>query len=410
MRILYYHQFFGIPKGAAGTRSYEFAKRLVQNGHHVTMVCGTLTNSTTGLSGPFERGRRTGMVEGIEVIELDLPVANKTGFAPRAISYLKYGARSVGIALTQKYDVVFATTTPLTAGVPGIVARWLRRKPFVFEVRDLWPELPVAMGIVKNPLIIKAMSVLEWASYRSANRCVGLSPGIKEGIMRRGVAESKVSLIPNSCDLDVFDVPAEPFEWPEAVKPGDFVAIFTGTHGIANGLHAVLDTAAVLKKRGRDDIKFVFIGDGREKPGLIERAQAEGLANCVFMNPVPKLKLVHALHAADAGLMILKNVPAFYYGTSPNKFFDYLASSMPIVNNYPGWLADMIKENKCGVVVPPENPSAMAEALIELADNRDCLEAMGANARRLADQFDRSKLAVDFEKALVEAVNDRRGA
>lgn len=403
MRILYYHQFFGIPKGSAGTRSYEFAKRLVQSGHEVTMVCGTLTNSTTGLSGPFVKGRRTGFVDGIEVVELDLPVANKTGFGPRAMSYLKFGARSVGIAMTRKYDVVFATTTPLTAGIPGIVAKVLRRKKFVFEVRDLWPELPVALGVIKNPLIIKAMSFVEWASYKAADRCIALSPGIKEGIMRRGTPESKITLIPNSCDLDVFDVPAEPFPWPDAIKQGDLVGIFTGTHGTANGLGAVLDTAALLKQRGRNDIKLVFIGDGREKPLLIERAQKEGLDNCVFMDPVPKLRLVHALHAADVGLMILKNIPVFYYGTSPNKFFDYLASSLPVVNNYPGWLADMIGENQCGVVVPPDQPAALADALTKLADDRASLEQMGRNARNLANEFDRSRLAVDFERVLVEA-------
>lgn len=403
MKILYYHQFFAVPKGGGGTRSYEFAKRLAKSGHDVTVICGSIKTSTTGLSGPFVKGRRTGVVDGINVIELDIPVANRTAFLPRAMTYLKFGFGSIGIALTTKYDVLFATTTPLTAGIPGICAKILRRKPFVFEVRDLWPELPKALGVVKNPILLQAMSFLEWASYKCADRCIALSPGIKEGIMHRGIPESKIALVPNSCDLDIFDVPTEPFEWPAEVKPGDFVAIFTGTHGLANGLQSVLDTAKLLKERGRHDVKFVFLGDGNQKDGLVERAKAESLDNCVFLPPVPKTKLVAALHSADVGLMVLKNVPAFYFGTSPNKFFDYLASSMPILNNYPGWLAGMITENKCGVVVPPEDPGAMADALINLADHREALPEMGANSRKLANEFDRDKLYVTFEGTIREA-------
>jgi glycosyltransferase involved in cell wall biosynthesis len=407
MKILYYHQFFAVPKGGGGTRSYEFAKRLVKSGHDVTIVCGSIKTSTTGLSGPFVKGRRTGVVDGINLIELDIPVANRTAFLPRAMSYLKFGFRSIGIALTAKYDVLFATTTPLTAGLPGIFAKIFRRKRFVFEVRDLWPELPRALGVIKNPILLNAMSLLEWASYKCADRCIALSPGIKEGILHRGIPEARVALVPNSCDLDVFDVPSEPFEWPDEIKKDDFVAIFTGTHGLANGLDGVLDAAAVLKKRGRTDIKFVFLGDGNQKDGLVERANRDGLDNCVFMKPVPKTKLVSALHSADVGLMVLKNVPAFYYGTSPNKFFDYLASSMPILNNYPGWLAGMIEEHRCGVVVPPENPEAMADALTHLADHREDLPAMGQNSRRLANEFDRDRLYTTFETTIREAADGR---
>lgn len=216
------------------------------------------------------------------------------------------------------------------ASVPKPAPRWLRRKPFVFEVRDLWPELPKAMGVIRNPVVLWAMAVLEWISYRSAHRLIGLSPGIVEGIARRGVPRERTAMIPNGCDLDIFAAPAEPWR-PQGVADGDLMAVFTGAHGIANGLDAVLDAAAELKRRGREDIKLVLIGDGKLKPQLQARAEAEALNNVVFHPPVPKARLAGLMAAADVGMQILANVPAFYYGTSPNKFFDYIASGLPVL-------------------------------------------------------------------------------
>ena len=143
--------------------------------------------------------------------------------------------------------------------------------------------------------------------------------------------------------------------------------------------------------------KIALIGDGKLKPKLIERAQKEGLDNCIFMNSIPKLKLVSYLRGADVGLMILANVPAFYYGTSPNKFFDYISMGMPVLNNYPGWLADMITEHQCGIAVPPDNPVAFADALEKMADHPELTKQMGKNARQLAENnFSRRHLASKF--------------
>lgn len=393
MHILYFHQHFSTPSGSAGIRSYEMAKRLVKRGHRVTMVCGSYGGANTGLESQFLKGKRKGIVEGIEVIEFDLAVSNSDGFIKRAATFIKFAFKSIGVALTKKYDVVFATTTPLTAGVPGILARWLRGKPFVFEVRDLWPELPKEMGVIKNPLVLAAMSMLEWCSYRSAHRCIGLSPGIVEGIKKRGVKASKIKLVPNGCDLTIFseDVPA----WrPDGVAAADLMAVFTGTHGQANGLNAALDAASELKKRGRDDIKLVLVGQGKLKESLQARAKLENLDNVIFHPPVNKAKLAELMKAADIGLQLLANVPAFYYGTSPNKFFDYISAGLPVLNNYPGWLAGMIKDNNCGYVIEPDDALAFADALESAADNKVLLPEMGKRALTLAKyDFNRHNLA-----------------
>jgi len=171
------------------------ARALIATGHEVTMVCGSYSGGHTGLSENFVKGRREGTVDGIHIIEFNLAYSNHDPFIKRSLTFLSFAMKSIRIALTHKYDVVFATTTPLTAGIPGIFARWLRRKPFVFEVRDLWPELPKAMGMIKNPAILWAMSCLEWLSYRSAHHCIGLAPGIVDGIAARGVKRERISLI-----------------------------------------------------------------------------------------------------------------------------------------------------------------------------------------------------------------------
>ena len=407
MRVLYFHQHFSTPKGSTGIRSYEMAKKLVECGHKITMVCGSYGGGETGLESKFSNGKRAGNVDGIDIIEFDLAYSNSDGFFKRSMTFLKFALKSIHIALTEKYDVVFATTTPLTAGIPGIFARWLRRKPFVFEVRDLWPELPKQMGVIKNPVILGLMSILEWVSYRSAHRCIGLSPGIVEGIKSRGVAKDKIKLVPNGCDLDIFAQDVTPWR-PEGVSDDDLMAVFTGTHGIANGLDAALDAAKELKSRDKTNVKLVFVGQGKLKEQLVARAKLENLDNVVFHPPVNKAKLAGLMASADIGMQLLANVPAFYFGTSPNKFFDYISAGLPVLNNYPGWLAGMIVENDCGFTVLPDSPIQFADALEKAANNKSGLIKMGKNSRELAQaKFDRKKLAEEWVEWVTRGENEK---
>lgn len=396
MKLLYVHQHFSTPLGSAGTRSYENARRMVADGHKVLMVCGSYGAGNTGLYGKFMRGQRRGIVDGIEVIEFDLAYKNRDGFARRIVIFARFAIQSTIVAIVEKYDVIVATSTPLTAALPGLAARWLRRKPFVFEVRDLWPELPRAMGIVKNRVVLAALSAFERCAYRSAHRLIGLAPGIVDGIASHNVSRNRIALVPNGCDLEMF-APDDITETPSGINNRALRAIFCGTHGLANGLNAVLDAAGELMHRNRHDIEFVLVGDGACKAQLQARAVAEMLTNVTFLNPIGKRELVSLLSTADVGLQILADIPAFYYGTSPNKFFDYLAAGLPTLNNYPGWVASMINENHCGWTVAPGNASAFADALSDAADNRDETRAMGHRALELARRsFDRDKLATEW--------------
>ncbi len=372
------------------------------------MVCLRDARTKTGLDGPFRHGNRRGLVDGIEVIEFDLHYSNYAGLLERAMVFFRYSWQSLLLVLRSDADLVFATTTPLTAGIPGIVARWLRGTPFVFEVRDLWPELPRAMGVLRNPFVLSALSALEWLSYHSADACIGLAPGICEGIAERGVLPSRITNIPNACDLDLFHpLPSGEIKQPEKIAglsldPGSLVVAFTGAHGICNGLDAVLDTASVLKYWGRLDIHFLFIGDGRCKPSLVQRVDDEVLTSCHFMPPIPKSELAGILaKSVHAGLMVLEDVPAFYRGTSPNKFFDYLSCGLPVINNYPGWLSEIIREEKVGLTVPPRSPEDFARALISIADDPPLRASLGSNARALAESsFSRELLSQRWCKVL----------
>ena len=403
MRILYFHQHFSTPEGSTATRSYEIVTRLAAIGHQVTIVCGSYSGSVTGLASGFTRGKRQGNVGAFRVIEFDLAYTNADGLLKRTITFLKYVFRSLFIAMTSPCDLVFATSTPLTVAIPGILARWLRRKPFIFEVRDLWPELPKAMGVITNPIVLWAMSCLEWLAYHSADRLVALSPGMVDGIANRGIDRRRIIMVPNGADIDLFGASASPAWRPPGVDSAALLVLFAGTHGLANGLDAVLDAASVLSSRGRNDIKIALIGDGKYKPHLQARAATENLTNVVFHAPLSKTSLSGVMAAADICLQTLKDVPAFYYGTSPNKFFDALAAGKPVLTNYPGWIAEIITENKCGYAVPPGDPVRFANALEHAADHRSELQVMGIHAREAAQRdFDRTKLITK----LIEAIED----
>ena len=334
------------------------------------------------------------MVQGIEVVEFEMPYSNCDGFFRRTFTFLKFSFKGVLLALRERYHLIFCTSTPLTICFPGIVARLFLGKKFVFEVRDLWPELPKAMGVISSPFILLAMDWLELVAYRTANSCVALAPGIEKGIERRGVSAERITMIPNGCDLDLFgDAGINPWR-PEGVEENEMLAVFTGAHGIANGLDAVLDAAGELRRRGRGDIRLVFVGRGKLKSRLEERVATEELTNCLFLDPLDKESLAGLLAGANLGLMTLANVPAFYYGTSPNKFFDYIAAGLPVLNNYPGWLAEMIEKHACGFFADPSQPMAFVEALVQAADDRDSLRLMGERGRRLAkSEFDRKDLS-----------------
>ncbi len=392
MRVTYIHQHFATPDDAYGTRSYEMSQRLIAAGHQVTMICGA-----TASAGGDDRVHESN-VDGIRVLRVSQSYGNAMGIGARSASFARFAATACRIGSSAPSDLVFATSTPLTVALPGAWGSFRRRVPFVFEVRDLWPELPIAMGLITNPVIANSLRGLERFAYRRADHVIALSPGMKAGIERAGVAADRVELIPNASDVALFQPTDQPVTDPAFGEPSELRVCFPGAHGQANGLDAVLDSLAELKRRGETGIRVILIGDGSMKPQLVQRAEADGLHDYVtFVDPLPKRTLASLLPGFDAGLMTLANVPEFGYGTSPNKFFDFLACGLPVINNYPGWVADLLTEHDCGVVAAPDNPGSLADAFVQLRDRPADRRRQGANARALAEtHFDREVLAAKF--------------
>ncbi|MCA9257332.1 MAG: glycosyltransferase family 4 protein [Phycisphaerales bacterium] len=400
MHIAYIHQHFQTPQDKGGTRSYEMALRLIAAGHKVSMISGTMEDvgERIGISGESMKVD----VDGIDVHYINAPYANKLSFWQRVSVFRLFAKRAQRVVESLQPDLIFATSTPLTVGDPARKAARRLGVPFVFEVRDLWPELPIAMGIIRNPAMKWYLRRMERRIYHAASHCIALSPGMKEGIVEAGYPADKVSIIPNAADLELFkpdrSLPRD--AWIGDADKCRFV--FSGAHGEANGLDSLIDTAVELKRRGESGIQFVCVGYGKLKPRLIERSRLEGVGDMfVWADPVPKRELARLLPTFDVGLMLLKNIPAFYRGTSPNKFFDYIASGMPVLNNYPGWLAGMIEENGFGKVTPPEDASAFADACVWFRDHPEEREAMRGRARAFAErEHSRDRRAGQFVETL----------
>jgi len=407
MHVAYIHQHFQTPQDRGGTRSYEMARRLLAAGHRVTMISGAMEGVAERLQLTQRIERRN--VDGIDVAYVNEPYENKMSFWQRVMVFRRFAREAQRLVEEARPDLVFATSTPLTVGDPARKAAARLGVPFVFEVRDLWPELPIAMNIIRNPALIWYLRRMERRIYHAASHCIALSPGMKEGIAEAGIPEERISVIPNAADLELFqpetDVPQS--EWIGDLDKCRFV--FSGAHGMANGVDAMLAAATELKKRGEGGIQFVSIGYGKLRDELIAQAKAASLDDYIlWADPMPKARLAQLLPTFDVGLMMLRNVPAFYRGTSPNKFFDYIASGLPVLNNYPGWLAGMIDENGFGKVIHPENANAFADACVWFRDHPEERKQMGRNARAFAEQeHSRDRRAQQFVATLERVFSDR---
>ena len=420
MRILYLHQFFMTRDGTGGTRSYEFARRLVEAGHEVTMV-------TAG-----DGGERA--VDGIRVVQArggygDYVRATGVGYGRRLLAFVRFALAATLAALRgPRPDVVFATSPPLTMALPAIVAARRWRVPLVFEVRDLWPEAPIQMGALRSPTAQRLARWLERAIYRSAAEIVALSPGMRDGIVATGVDPERIALIPNASDLDLFSPDLDPGDLRAqlGVGAGDFVCSYFGTMGEANDLTQVVEAAALLKvpaagagatTAGVTDrnapgetvpVVFVLQGDGKRRAALEADVRRRGLDNVVFAPAGDKHAAARLAAASDACMTIFKDVPILATN-SPNKLFDTFAAGRPAIVNTDGWQRVLVEQHEAGVYARPGDAADLAEQVLALRDDPERARRYGANARALAErEFDRDLLAERLRGVLERAAGSSR--
>lgn len=403
MRIIYLHQYFFTRNmvSNAGNRSYELARRLVAMGHRVDIVTSYTHATKDSAGGWYET-----IEEGIHVHWLPVPYSNKMPFQKRIWAFLKFAVGAARKAASLNGDVLYATSGPLTIALPALYASWRKGIPFVFEVRDLWPEGAIQLGVLRNPFAKWGARRLERLAYKRSHHIVALSPGMQEGIEKTGIPASKVTMIPNAADLDLFHPGVDGAEVRSDLGLGDrFALVYFGTMGLANGLAFVLDAAAELKRRGEKGVVFVLHGDGMERIALEARKVAEGIDNVVFSDPVPeKAKIAELAAAVDVCMTIYRNVPVLRT-CSPNKMFDALAAGKPVLTNMSGWLGDMAEKDRTGVFVRPDDPVDFADKVVWLRDHPNEVAEFGRNGRKVAEQrFSRDVLAKQLEAVLLNAV------
>ena len=351
-------------------------------------------------------------VDGIRVLQVragyqTYMTATKQSYARRLGHFMRFAAAASAAARrVERPDVIYATSPPLTMALPAIAAARHHRAPFVFEVRDLWPEAPIQMGALRGGAAIRAARALERFVYRRAAHVVALSPGMRDGVIAAGKAPEDVSLIPNASDLELFSPGVD--GGPARARLGlrdRFVLTYFGTMGEANDLTHVIDAARLMKERGEDGVAFVLHGDGKRRAELEQRAA--GLDNVVFSDPIPdKSQIAQIAAASDACMTIYKDVPILYT-CSPNKLFDTFAAGRAALVNTPGWLTELVERNEAGVAVRPADAADLADKAVWLRDNPELVRRYGQNGRRLAErEFDRDLLAVRLEEVLRGAAGD----
>ena len=406
MHILYLHQHFNPPDGSGSTRSYEMARRLVQAGHKVTLVTSSAFFPATYR---FSEVIADFQMAGIGLKVIRVAYSNRQSYLRRLFAFLKFAILSAWVSVRMgPVDIVFASSTPLTIVIPGVVAKWRHKAPMVFEVRDQWPMVPIGLGILKNPLAIALARWLERFAYGQSHHIVALSSDMGDGVAAMDVPKARITVIPNGADIEIFRVPVssgECFLEEHPYLKGARLVAYAGTLGFIHGVEFLIKLAAAMKAID-PTIRFVIAGDGAKRDSLISLAQdLQVLEQNLWILPaLPKPQVPALLSAAHVACSTIIDNPALW-PNSANKFFDALAAGKPIAINHPGWQKDVLERSGAGIVLPVNNVDAAARILKAFLDDANRLAKAAAASAHLADNaFSRDLLAEKLRAVLERAV------
>ena len=386
--ILFFYQYFGTPNGSWSTRIYELSKRWIQEGHSVTVVTSPYYKSDIKAEKFISRKS----IEEIQLIVINAEDSNKDGFLKRFYNSVVFAATSLFYALTLQYDVVICSSGPLTIGLPGIIAKRLRKKDFVFEVRDLWPQGSIELKKLTNKWAIKRAFWFERVCYKNAHLVVPCSIDMEKSILDR-FPTTKTLTIPNASDSLFYTTPHEnPEVFPEFVEHKD-IFLYAGSLGLMDDCMQIINAAKLLTKK---KLAIVFAGDGVERSILEEEARKYGLQNVFFTGLIQKRDLIKWFFLSKASLVTFKDLPVLS-SNSPNKMFDSFAAGVPIIQTTKGWIKDLVESEYCGINAHPSDPKSIADAIEWMLDNESERQKMAKNALRLAkEKFNRDHLAKKY--------------
>lgn len=408
MRILLIHQYFLEDDDGGGSRWNEISRFWQAEGHEITVLAGMvhyMGHRSTKYSGKYfllETNR-----DGVQVIRCHVSESYNKSFLGRLWAYFSFTFSSIwgGLRYTKgKYDVIVVTSPPLFVGITSYVLSVLKRTPFVFEIRDLWPESAIDTGVLTSGILIKFAYWFEKFIYKKARLINVLTPAFRDKLIaQKGVPSKKIIFIPNAADFSLSEELLLNFDVSTFRREHDlenkFVVTYVGAHGVANHLVQVLDTAELLQET---NVLFLFIGDGMLKKELIEDAQSRQLSNVRFIDSIPKKEVFKFILASNAGASVLKKVDTFKTIYS-NKTFDYMSCQKPILMAIDGVSRHLVEEAQAGLYIEPENAADFAEKILFYLQNPDLVKQHGLNGYSYAQaHFDRKVLATRYLTELLK--------
>jgi len=412
MRILIVHQYFLGPGEAGGSRWNQFAKYWARAGHEVSVLAGTV-HYASGTKAPQYKGRFVTVerpTPGVTVYRCHVSESYNKSFMGRFWAYLSFAFSSsvAGVLRASRPDIIIATSPPLTVAATMWLLGVAYGTPAVFEVRDLWPESAIDTGVLTSRTLIWLSHRLEELAYRRSAWINVLTPAFAEVLAnRKRVPPERISMIPNGADLDLLSPGPRDNEVRRRLGlGGKFVVSYFGAHGRANRLAQLLD-AAELMQTDHPDVRFVLVGDGMEKADLADRARREGLDNVVFVDSVPKDQVGDYINASDVCTAVLMKNDTFKT-VYPNKIFDYMSCSRPIILGIDGVARELIEAAGAGIYVEPENPDDFARAVLRLKDNPSLARKMGDRGHKcVLENFSRERLAAQYLAVLEDVLAKR---